>query len=66
MVHLDAAVQQHEFEIAITDGEHRIPSDRPEDHLGGDLPALEGLILPHLSHLSPFRHGTISMHPALG
>jgi hypothetical protein len=58
VVHLDIAIQQHEFEIAVTDGEHQIPSDRPQDHLSGERPALEGLILPHLSRLSPFRHGT--------
>jgi hypothetical protein len=38
--------------------EYQIPSDRPQDRLCGELPALEGLILPHLSRLSPFRHGT--------
>lgn len=60
VVHLDATVQQHEFEIAVTDGEQQIPSDRPQDHLSGELPAFEGLILPRLSRLSPFRHGWAS------
>jgi hypothetical protein len=52
VVHLNAAVQQHEFEIAVTDGKHQIPPDRPKDHLGTELPPLEGLILPHLHRLS--------------
>lgn len=48
-----AAVQRHESEIEVTDGKHLIPSDRRRDHLSGELPAFEGLILPHLSRLSP-------------
>jgi hypothetical protein len=43
-----------------TDGEHQIPSDRPQDHLGGELPALESLIPPYLCCLSPFRHAMAS------
>jgi hypothetical protein len=36
--------------------EHQIPAHRPQDHLSGELPTFEGLILPRLSRLSPFRH----------
>ena len=55
---LDTAIQEHEFEIAVTDVEHQIPSNRPKDHHSCKLPPLEGLILRHLTRLSPFRHGT--------
>ncbi|WP_408887774.1 hypothetical protein, partial [Teichococcus wenyumeiae] len=44
---LDAAVLKHKFEIAVADREHQVPSDRPEDHLDGELSPLEGLIRPH-------------------
>jgi hypothetical protein len=60
VVHLNAAVRQHEFEIAATDGKYQMPPDRPKDHLGSELPPLEGLILPHLHRLSLFPHGTTS------
>jgi len=53
VLHLHAAVLQHELEIAVTDGEHQIPSDRPQDHLSGQLPTLESLILPSLCCSSP-------------
>jgi hypothetical protein len=59
-VHLNAAFQQHEFEIAVTDGKPQIPPDRPKDHLGSELQPLEGLILPHLNRLSLSPHGTTS------
>ena len=51
MVQTHAAVLQHQLEITVADGEHEVPADRPEDHLGGELPPLKGLILPHLSPL---------------
>jgi hypothetical protein len=41
-----------------TDREHQIPSDRPQDHLSGELPTLECLIPPYLCCLSPSRHAT--------
>ena len=44
VVHLNAPIQQHELEITVADREHQIPPDRPQDHLGGELPAFEGLI----------------------
>lgn len=53
-----AAVHQHEFEIAIADREHQIPPHRPQDHLGGELPAFEGLILPDPRRLSLSRHAS--------
>jgi len=34
-------VLQHEFQIAVADREHQVPSDRPEDHLSGELPPFE-------------------------
>src|SRR3954451_13993449 len=47
VVHLDATVLEHQLEIAIADREHQIPSDRPQDHLGRELPALELLAVRH-------------------
>jgi hypothetical protein len=31
VVDLDAAVEEHEFQIAVADGEHQIPSHGPKD-----------------------------------
>jgi hypothetical protein len=47
VVHLNAAVQQHQLEIAVADREHQIPSHGPQDHLGGELPPLEPPALTH-------------------
>src|SRR5690348_9339144 len=47
VVDRDAAVLQHELEIAVADREHQIPAHGPEDHLGRKLPALERLTLHH-------------------
>jgi hypothetical protein len=63
VVYLNDTVQQHEFEIVITDGEHQIPPDRAQDHRNGELPPLEGLILPHLSRLLSPRHGKACTRP---
>ena len=41
MVHLDAAILQHQLQIAVADREEQVPAHGPEDHLGGELPALE-------------------------
>ena len=37
-VHRDAAVGQHEREVAVADREGRVPAQRPQDHLGGEVP----------------------------
>ena len=37
-----------------------MPSDRPQDHLGGKLPTFESLILSYLWCSSPSRHATAS------
>jgi hypothetical protein len=42
------------------DGEHQIPSDRPQDHLSIELPTFERLTLPYLCCSSPSRHATTS------
>src|SRR5215210_4433192 len=47
VVDRDATVLQHQFEITVADREHQVPSDRPQDHLGRELPALERLALRH-------------------
>src|SRR5215212_2421714 len=46
-VHHDPTVLQHQLEIAVADREHQVPSDRPQDHLGRELPAFEVLALRH-------------------
>jgi len=43
MINRDAAVGQHQFEIAVADREHQLPADSPEDHLAREMPPLEGL-----------------------
>ena len=59
MIHRDATVLQHQFEITVADREHQIPSDRPQDHLGRELPAFELLALSHApAPPSAFRDGT--------
>src|SRR5580704_15552598 len=63
VVHLNASIQQHELEITVADRKHQIPPDRPQDHLGGELPAFEGLIPRYLDRLSPFGHPTASTRP---
>ena len=30
---LDAAVEEHQFEIAVAEGKHQIPTNGPQDHL---------------------------------
>jgi hypothetical protein len=60
VIHLHAAVLQHELEIA-ADREHQIPLDRPQDHLSGELPTFESLILSSLWCSSPSRHATASI-----
>jgi hypothetical protein len=40
VVHLHPTVLQHQLKIAVADREHQIPSDRPQHHLGRELPAL--------------------------
>jgi hypothetical protein len=58
-----AAIQQHQRKIAVADGKHQIPSDRPEDHLGGELAAFESLIWPYLSCLSTSSHAKACNRP---
>ena len=60
VIHLHAAVHQHHREIAVADGEHQIPSDRPQDHLAGKLPTFESLIPSYLWCSSPSRRATAS------
>lgn len=50
---LDAAVLQHEFQIAVDDREHEIPADRPEDHLARELPTLLAGMIELLGAASP-------------
>src|SRR5215213_9037524 len=59
VVHGYAAVGEHQLEVAVADGEHEVPANRPEDHLGGELPPLEGLVWPHLGRSLPSRHGRL-------
>ena len=41
VVDLDSAVEEHEFQIAVADREHQIPSHGPKDRLSCELPPLE-------------------------
>jgi hypothetical protein len=56
VIHLHAAVLQHELEIAVADREHQIPSDHPQNHLSSELPTFESLIPPYLCCSPPSRH----------
>ncbi len=47
VIHRHTAVEKHQFEVTIADGEHQIPPDRPQDHLRGELPPLERLTCDH-------------------
>jgi hypothetical protein len=44
----------------VADRKHPVPPDRPQDHLGGELPAFEGLIPRYLDRLSTLGHPTAS------
>src|SRR5208283_1801909 len=56
VVDFDAAIKQHELEIAVTDRKHQIPTNGPEDHLGGELPPLETIASTH-SDIRPAQSG---------
>jgi hypothetical protein len=43
VVDLDAAIEQHEFQIAVADGKHQIPSHGPKDRIGCELAPLEAI-----------------------
>src|ERR1700729_3469696 len=47
VVDLDAAIEQHEFQIAVADREHQIPSHGPKDRLSCELPPLETITQTH-------------------
>jgi hypothetical protein len=47
VVDLDSAVEQHELQIAVADGEHQIPSHGPKDRLSCELPPLEAITQTH-------------------
>jgi hypothetical protein len=50
VIHRYATIQQHVLEITVADRKHQV--DRPQDHLGGELPVFERLIPPYLDSLS--------------
>ena len=47
VVDLDSAVEEHEFQIAVADREHQIPSHGPKDRLSCELPPLETITQTH-------------------
>src|SRR4029077_18011095 len=47
VVDLDSAVEEHEFQIAVADREHQIPSHGPKDRLSCELPPLEAITQTH-------------------
>src|SRR5580700_8793303 len=58
VVDLDSAVEEHEFQIAVADREHQIPSHGPKDRLSCELPPLKQLPRPILTpaRSSPLNH----------
>jgi hypothetical protein len=46
VVHLDTAVDEHELEIAVTDREHQIPTNGPQNHFRCELTPLEATAAP--------------------
>src|SRR3954447_26622326 len=50
VVDRNAALAQHLLEIAIADAVAAVPAHRPQDHLAGELPPLEGRHPPPSSH----------------
>jgi hypothetical protein len=50
VVHLDAAVQEHQLEIAVADREEQVPAHSLQDHLGRELPSFETFALSHDTH----------------
>ena len=47
VVDLDSAVEEHEFQIAVADREHQIPSHGPKDRLSCELRPLETITQTH-------------------
>jgi hypothetical protein len=47
VVDLDSAVEEHEFQIAVADKEHQIPSHGPKDRLSRELAPLEAITQTH-------------------
>ena len=47
VVDLNSAVEEHEFQIAVADREHQIPSHGPKDRLSCELPPLEAITQTH-------------------
>jgi hypothetical protein len=43
---VDAAIEEHEFQITVADGKHQIPSHGPKNHLGCELAPLKQLPRP--------------------
>ena len=66
VVDLDAAVEEHQFEIAVADGKHQIPTNRPQDHLGGELPPLEAVAPIHWPRRALSNRGPYTGNPATG
>jgi hypothetical protein len=47
VVDLDSAVEEHKFQIAVTDREHQIPSHGPKDRLSCELGPLKKITQTH-------------------
>jgi hypothetical protein len=61
VVHLDAAIGEHAFQIAIADRDPQVPANRAQDDLGRELPPLNGFSLFHFT-ASLSQHTPIVTH----
>ena len=66
VVDLDAAVEEHQFEIPVADGKHQIPTNGPQNHLSGELPPLEAVAPIHLPRRALSNRGRYTGNPATG
>src|SRR3984885_2471748 len=66
VVDLDAAVEEHQFEIPVADGKRQIPTNGPQDHLSGELPPREAVAPIHLPRRALSNRGPYTGNPSTG
>ena len=54
VIHLDTAVDEHELEVAVTDREHQIPTNGPQNHFRCELTPLEATAAPIHCPATPY------------
>ena len=62
MVDRHAPVRQHRGEIAVADRKRQIPAQRPQDHLGGEMPTLTAQLVSLVSNQPPHLCNGTSPH----